>query len=75
MALLTSLKKDNDALDEQKLFWRTVLGTLSSGGSVKPKFKITQYPKDARHQDLVRIGQDMYVSLRAFDKSEIHEES
>ncbi len=75
MALLTSLTKDNNAVNEKKLFWRTVLATLSSGGSVNPKFKITQYPKDARHQDLVRIGQDMYVSLSAFNESEIHEES
>ena len=75
MALLTFLTKDNNALDERKLFWRAVLSTLSSGGSVNPEFKITEYPKDARHQDLVRIGQDMSISLRIFDESEAHEES
>ena len=41
-------------------FWIAALRTLSGAGDFHAKVAVPLYPRDAQHQDLVRIGQDMY---------------
>ena len=41
-------------------FRTAALRTLSSAGDFRVKVTLPLYPRDAQHQDLVRIGQDMY---------------
>lgn len=39
------------------------LRSLSSAGDFRSAFSLPKYPRDAQHQDLVRIGQDMYRAM------------
>ena len=47
-------------------FWRGLLDVLSGAGTGQTPFDPPQYPRDAQHQDLKRIGQDMMY--RAFEQ-------
>lgn len=44
-------------------FHITALRTLSGAGDFHARVTVPLYPRDAQHQDLVRIGQDMYRAV------------
>lgn len=44
-------------------FYLGALRSLSSAGDFHSAINLPKYPRDAQHQDLVRIGQDMYKAM------------
>ena len=44
-------------------FYVSALRSLSSAGDFHSAISLPKYPRDAQHQDLVRIGQDMYKAM------------
>ena len=44
-------------------FYLSALWSLSSAGDFHSALSLPRYPQDAQHQDLVRIGQDMYRAM------------
>ena len=44
-------------------FYLSALRSLSSAGDFQSALNLPKYPRDAQHQDLVRIGQDMYRAM------------
>lgn len=53
---ISCLRGERDAGE----FRIAALRTLSGAGDFHARMTIPLYPRDAQHQDLVRIGQDMY---------------
>lgn len=49
-------------------FWSGLLDVLSGTGNGQTPFDPPRYPKDAQHQDLKRIGQDMYRAFEQYDE-------
>ena len=44
-------------------FYLSALRSLSSAGDFHSTLNLPKYPRDAQHQDLVRIGQDMHRAI------------
>lgn len=44
-------------------FYLSALRSLSGAGDFHSALSLPRYPRDAQHQDLVRIGQDMYRAM------------
>ena len=44
-------------------FYLSALRSLSSAGDFHSTLNLPKYPRDAQHQDLVRIGQDMHRAM------------
>ena len=44
-------------------FWLGALRTLGGGGAFHVDFDPPRYSRDVQHQDLTRIGQDMYKAM------------
>lgn len=49
-------------------FWSGLLNVLSGAYNGQSSFNPPRYPKDAQHQDLKRIGQDMYRTFEQYDE-------
>lgn len=53
---ISRLRGERDAAE----FYSAALDALSGAGDFHVRVTVPLYPRDAQHQDLVRIGQDMY---------------
>ena len=51
-------------------FLRGLINGISIGYVVCPKVTLRRYPSDARSEDMVRIGADMYRAFEEFDGQE-----
>ena len=49
--------------DARAAFFESLLATLSGSGDFHVELHVPRYPRDAQHEDLVRIGQDMYRAV------------
>ena len=55
---------------KKNVFWRSALEAFSGSGDFHVKFNPPRYPRDARRQDLARIGQDMYRAMGQYAQAE-----
>lgn len=51
------------AFRRERTLLSAVLGTMSGVGAFRAPARPLRYPRDARHQDLTRIGRDMYRAM------------